>query len=371
MECCQRPVATAFADVAHEKDEMNLFENTDRKSEEGLSVDREFYFQWHITQACNRRCAHCYHADYSANQDLGPEQLLTVADKIALALTCWEKEGAVSITGGEPFIRSADVFAAVDRLTRCEAVKRIDILTNGSLLDDDNCRRIGERPVIRRVQLSLEGATESNNDRIRGPGAFRQTLDAIRRLKRHRVTVSTMMTVSRSNLDQIESVLALLSNEGVDYFVFDRFIPEGQGEVLREHVLSKEEARDLYRAVYRWSKETSQPRVLVFRPLFCLFDSHDPNVGAMCSAGANALTVLHDGTLLPCRRLPLPLGNILADNLNDVWYASPVLWKLRNPSLMGGKCGACDCLPICRGCRAMSMATSGDWLAEDPQCWKE
>ena len=48
----------------------------------------------------------------------------------------------------------------------------------------------------------------------------------------------------------------------------------------------------------------------MYRPLFCLIAPDDVHVGAMCSVGINALTVLHDGTIYPCRRLPIPLGNI-------------------------------------------------------------
>ena len=340
-------------------------------TEEGLSIDREFYFQWHITQACNRRCTHCYHSGFSADNDLPFDELLRAADKVTQALLAWDKVGSLSITGGEPFLRRNDVFALIDKLSECDRVARIDILTNGSLLDDDTCRQIVERPVVRRVQLSLEGSTEQTNDRIRGRGAFVETMRAIRRLKHHGALVSVMMTIGKHNLAEVENTVKVLGEEGVDFFVFDRLIPEGQGEGLRNNVLDQEEVRALYTAAYGWSKTRERPRVLVYRPLFCLVAPDDPDVGAMCSAGANALTVLHDGTILPCRRLPLPLGNIVQDGLHDIWYGSPTLWKLRDPGLYGGKCGSCVYLPVCRGCRAMAMAATGDWLSEDPQCWMQ
>lgn len=108
----------------------------------------------------------------------------------------------------------------------------------------------------------------------------------------------------------------------------------------------------------------------MYRPLFCLLEPGAPHVGAMCSVGINALTLLPDGTIYPCRRLPIRLGNVLEDNLFDVWYSSPVLWQARTPTNLKGRCSACEMVPVCRGCRAMALAVNGDWLAEDPQCWK-
>ncbi|MCG2778337.1 MAG: SPASM domain-containing protein, partial [Desulfobacterales bacterium] len=83
-----------------------------------------------------------------------------------------------------------------------------------------------------------------------------------------------------------------------------------------------------------------------------------------------ALTIMHDGTIYPCRRLPTPIGNALTDSFFKVWYTSEVLWNVRNHNNIKGKCADCELIPVCRGCRAMAYALTGDYLAEDPQCWK-
>ena len=35
------------------------------------------------------------------------------------------------------------------------------------------------------------------------------------------------------------------------------------------------------------------------------------------------------------------------------------------------KCKDCEYIPRCGGCRAMAYSVTGDYLAEDPQCWKQ
>jgi radical SAM protein with 4Fe4S-binding SPASM domain len=93
-----------------------------------------------------------------------------------------------------------------------------------------------------------------------------------------------------------------------------------------------------------------------------------------CAAGLAGITVLEDGTLLPCRRLPVPIGNIRRDSLREVWAASPVLVRLRDRASYRGRCGACARWAACRGCRAIAWAASladgaADLCADDPQCF--
>ena len=91
----------------------------------------------------------------------------------------------------------------------------------------------------------------------------------------------------------------------------------------------------------------------------------------MCIAGLTGLTIMQDGTALPCRRLPLPLGNLLKDGLFKIWYTSPVLWDLRRKNRLAATCRKCDLLSQCGGCRAAAFAATGDYQAKDPQCWRQ
>jgi len=93
-----------------------------------------------------------------------------------------------------------------------------------------------------------------------------------------------------------------------------------------------------------------------------------------CAAGISGFTILPDGTVTPCRRLPISIGNVRKDALREIWATSPVLKSLRNKHSYKGKCGNCHRWAFCRGCRAIAYAYSqskgeNDFLAEDPQCF--
>lgn len=338
---------------------------------EESAIETEFYFQWHITERCNSRCQHCYHTSYESADELSNKQLMEVAGIMEAAMTAWDRRGAISLTGGEPWLRKHSVLELLDRFSSGGIVDRVDILTNGLLLKDSDCEELAEKSVLRRVQVSMEGATAESHDRIRGGGSFKKTLSAIERMKRHGLIVSVMMTISRHNVTDIIPLLELLKDYKVDTFSVERFMPQGQASEQLNWMLSTEQLKAAFHDVHSWAFKNDKPKVLMYRPLYCLVEDQSPYVGAMCSVGINALSVLHDGTIYPCRRLPIPLGNILTDSLHDIWYASPMLWQAREPSNLKGYCSKCKYVPICRGCRAMAHSVHGDWLREDPQCWIE
>jgi len=330
----------------------------------------EFYFQWHITEKCNLRCAHCYHESYESAGELTFAELEATLRAMEKALRAWGRVGSFSLTGGEPFMRRAELFRIMDRLDGSDAVGYYDILTNGSLLERDDISRLRTAGKLRRVQVSLESHIADENDRIRGRDAFARTVACIDVLKDAGLEVAVMATITKANMNSIAAMIDFLADHRVDTFAVERFIPEGSGSGIRDLMLTKDEARRVLEAVHEAGIAERRLRVLMYRPLFALINSHDPTVGAMCSIGTNALTVMHDGTVYPCRRLPIPLGNILADGIFKIWYDSELLWKVRDPSKIEG-CSDCDLVPVCRGCRAMAYHVRGDYLSADPHCWRD
>jgi len=338
-------------------------------STDDLTAGEEFYFQWHITERCNRACKHCYQNGIPG-AELALPDLLTIIDRMEEAVRKWGKKGTLSMTGGEPYLRRDDLHALMDRIDKSDCLAYYDILTNGSLISKTETLTLAKHSRLRRVQVSLEGASERTNDEIRGPGAFESTISAIRLLKDAGIAVSVMTTISRFNKDEIPALIDLAGKEGVTTLALERLIPEGTGAGLSDQVLSPQELKTVYEGIYHIAINGPPVRVLLYRPLFALLAPGDPTVGALCSAGNNALTIMPDGTVYPCRRLPISIGNVLTDGFFKIWYGSEVLWRLRNPANLGGKCKECDLITQCRGCRAMAYFTTGDYMAEDPQCWR-
>ena len=330
----------------------------------------DFYFQWHITNVCNNRCKHCYHEDYSSKNEMTREQLSQIADQIEDALEKWNFYSSMSITGGEPFTRKDDLFYLLDYIEKkCERVVHYDILTNGTLISEDDMIKLKVYNKLRRIQVSMEGPTSELHDSVRGVGDFEKVTGAIRKLKSYGFVISVMTTLTKRNMNYIPDLIELLGKLKVDYFALERFMPEGQGEGNKDWTLSKDDTKNIFEYMTDQAFIVKIPHLLLYRTLYCMC-SEDKTIGAMCSAGVSALTILPDATILPCRRLPIPIGNVLKDGIVNTWFNSEVLWKLRDYSSYKGKCNGCEYFLECRGCRSMAYLATGDYMQEDPQCWK-
>lgn len=348
-----------------------------------VAEDEKFYFQWHITDRCNLRCSHCYQDKYSEENELSLDEMKVISDKIFLAMRKWNKKADFSITGGEPFIRK-DLFPFLKYLDSSEEVSDLDILSNGAMITDEIVGKLKKITKLNSIQISLDGSSPETHDRIRGPGNFERVIRAIRILARHGVDVKVMFTLQRCNIKDIPSLIDLAIKEKISGLTLERLVPMGSAKDAKDSLLSPEELRDIFqyisnRADLEYEKST-QLCILKYRPLWINIDptrakaesktAPYKELGAACSIGLDGLCILADATVLPCRRLPIPIGNLKRDSLEKIWFTSDLLWQIRDKHNLKGKCNSCEFIPRCGGCRAMAYACMGDYLAEDPQCWK-
>lgn len=347
-----------------------------------MPTTKEFYFQWHITDRCNLRCSHCYQENYRSQDEMSIASLKVIADKLIFALDKWNREGRIALTGGEPLLKK-ELFPLLDYLQEREQIKKLSILSNGTLVNKEIVKHLHSLTKLHFVQISLDGACPETNDAIRGKGSFHRTLKAIRLLNQNGIPVRLMFTIHKGNVNEIPQLIDLAISEKTDGLTFERFVPCGNGKGMKDMLLSPEELRDAYQRISdradleydRGSKLT----ILKLRTLFACLDkdgtrdgSNIPfkkQLGAMCSVGIDSLCFLPDGAVLPCRRLNIPIGNLRTDSIFKIWYTSDLLWKLRDKRNLQGKCKDCDLIPRCGGCRAIAYAVTGNYLAEDPQCW--
>ena len=108
-------------------------------------------------------------------------------------------------------------------------------------------------------------------------------------------------------------------------------------------------------------------------PLWMQFIGMKKIIG--CSAGQQGLCVIHNGDILPCRRMNYIIGNIRDCNLDfeaALWKAweSPDVKHLRSRDNFTGNCGRCERLHQCGGCRAIAYSGAEHSIfAGDSSCW--
>ena len=87
-----------------------------------------------------------------------------------------------------------------------------------------------------------------------------------------------------------------------------------------------------------------------------------------CLGGLSFCFISHTGQAQPCGYLELDCGQIKEKGFEDIWNNSPIFQDLRDLNQYKGKCGRCEFIKVCGGCRARAYEITGDYLAEEPFC---
>jgi AdoMet-dependent heme synthase len=342
------------------------------------NVNYPFFVQFHLTEKCNLSCLHCY--QNSTSDEMIYEDVIYTINSIASTVHCWashysmDMAPSIHFTGGEPLLRK-DIFDVL-RYARSKGFST-SLLSNGTTINNKIARRLKDVDV-RDVQVSVDGLEEVH-DSIRGSGTFRKALSGILNLVIEGIDTNINMTVSSLNYGEIDSLVRLAKELGVNTVGFSRLVPCGQGKELSEYLLTPEQLTGLSEKLLQ-SRNGHGVSLVSRDPLMNLpKDIDNTDISQLefplggCAAGIFGVTITANGTIMPCRRMDLAIGNIKTDNFRRLWAESQVLTSLRNRQCYHGNCRTCLYWPVCRGCRAVSIAMARshgieDFLGQDPQC---
>ncbi len=337
---------------------------------------KDFFLQWHLTERCNLACRHCYQSGVKQGE-MGFGAIRRVAGEVSDMLQDWAERyelrfsPSFNVTGGEPFLR--DDLVKIIELLAARGFE-VYLLTNGTLIDREQAGRL--KGLVQGVQVSMEGP-EKVHDSIRGRGSFQKAVSGVENLVEQNIPVSPNCTISRLNGGHCSALGPIAKGLGVGKIGFSRLVLRGKGTGLASLMLGPDEVEMLYRDLFALQDDALD--VVSGDPLTAFLaggseaDEGDIAVGG-CAAGISGLTLLPDGTVTPCRRLPIPIGNVYTDSLRQLWTESKILNLLRDRSAYTGKCAACPRWAVCRGCRAIAYACGESrnekaFLDSDPQCF--
>ncbi|OGQ86133.1 MAG: radical SAM/SPASM domain-containing protein [Deltaproteobacteria bacterium RIFOXYD12_FULL_56_24] len=338
------------------------------------------WLAWEITRRCNLKCVHCRSSsglEAKGHPDFSFAEAKRVLDDIASYA-----KPVVVLSGGEPLLRS-DVFEIATYGTGLGL--RMCLATNGTLVTQEICGKIKEAG-IKMVSLSLDGASAEVHDDFRcQPGAFAGTLNAARLFRENSIPFLINSSFTKRNQEEIPKIYQLAKEIGATAWYMFMIVPTGRGEDIMDELIAPEDyekllvwhyemekgekdllvrptcAPNYYRVVLQQAKEQGddyQRRSLQFS-----------TGGAKgCLAGQLISLIDVDGNVLPCSYFPMPAGNIREKSFKEIWEHSELFHDLRNFKAYKGRCGVCEYVNVCGGCRARAYAVSGDYMAEEPYC---
>ncbi len=329
---------------------------------------KDFYIQWHLTNKCNLRCIHCYQEDFSSKEELSFENLLKVFNNLAYSMEILNSNLSVALTGGEPFLYK-NLFKLIERIEKNPYFKNFSIITNGFLLPK-YLKTLKNLKKIKDLKISLEGVCEKTNDLIRGKGTFKKILEAIEEAKAENFKVFIMFTVMKKNLKEIDALIPFIKSHGLNGGIIERFIPIGTGKVIKEEILD----------IFDWKKvclklvdslnlEVELKELSPFKAFKIEWKEGELELfGSNCIVGKDGGALMPSGDFYPCRRLPLPQGNLMYKNLKEIFEESKILNTFKDKNNLKGICKNCK-FEFCIGCRAYVYALKGELLGEDMTCF--
>lgn len=334
--------------------------------------------QWHITSNCLSRCKHCYMFDenYQA-QDCSFDDFYNMFLNVSNFCEKYNFTDNYSITGGSALL-NPDCEKILNLLYSNN--KTVGIMDSPEMVNDEN-EKILISNRVENYQISLDGLKDTH-DSIRGTGSFSRTIDACRRLENSGFIPEIMYTATMENFNDLIPLCKFLI-KALDSFKFCYDYAICIGNAASEKSIMPIEVFDntmeeYYNFVSNYKNRSGQKifsyKATKFNTLQVLKDNTSFSAKAPvshisgCLVGWSSICILENGDVLPCRRMPIVLGNLKEESFENIFLQSPLLKKFRRYKKYLNGCKDCEYSPICRGCPAAQYALFGDCFARYPYC---
>ncbi|MBR0055324.1 MAG: radical SAM protein [Bacteroidales bacterium] len=321
--------------------------------------------QLEITDFCNHRCIHCYNLDSAVEN----RPMRKVSDETVLA--CAQKLidnqiFNVIVTGGEPLIKK-ELTQKVIRLLKENRI-RVSLNSNLTLADDDFIQFLKEQQVG--VLTSCPSGESCSFSRLTGTDNYPLFETNIRKLVSAGVRFTINMVVTKENLHEVRTTAEKMHELGCKSFAAT---PMGLNvEYPRlDLLLSMEEVRGVI-ADLLWIEEYLKMKGDILEALpKCVFPESvlkgmHAFLNRKCQAGRTVIAVSCSGDVRPCAHNPYSYGNLLEEELRNIWQK---MSDWRSLQYIPEECMDCAWLNRCNGgCRTSAKVYSGDWNKKDIWC---
>jgi len=327
-----------------------------------------------ITSRCNLRCRYCYYFDNPAinYQDLPTEEWLQFFNELGRMAVM-----NVCLAGGEPFIRS-DLPELLEDIAHNKM--RFQILSNGTLINDQIAEVIYRTHRCNFIQVSIDGSSPEVHNTCRGQGSFEEAVKGIKILQHYEIPVAVRVTLHHQNIKDLDKIANFLINDlGLSGFSTNSAGYLGSCRCNTEVLLTREDREMAMKTLLRLCEEydhrisaSSGPlaealnwKKMELARLKCSLPFKNGGYLTACGCPFSKISIRADGVITPCSMLAhVNLGQINRDSLQDVWLRSSALNALRMrqtiPLTTFEFCNGCEYIPYCTGnCPGLAYSLTG------------
>ncbi|MDS0282887.1 TIGR04347 family pseudo-SAM/SPASM protein [Haloarcula onubensis] len=343
---------------------------------------------WNVTKQCNLYCDHCYAA---ADTEIADGELSTAEGKALLDDLADYGAPVVLFSGGEPLVRE-DLEELVGYAA--DAGIRPVLSTNGTLLTPKRVQSLRDAGLAY-AGVSVDGLPERNDDFRGVEGAFDGALRGIENCLDAGLKTGLRYTITERNAADLEGVVDVLTDLGVDRFCFYHLDYGGRGTEIVDADLSPAARReavtrvcDMTREYHAQGEEIETLLVGNYADAAYLVEYAREHMGEAQArrvyeylrvnggdpTGERVADIDYQGNVhLTQFWQGYSLGNVRDRSFGAIWEdeSNPLLRALRNREAhLSGRCADCRYAEVCRGAsRLRALTVSDDPFAPDPQCY--
>ncbi len=307
---------------------------------------------------------------------LTPDQSAALLEELAR----FPKPPMVILTGGDPMKRR-DLFELIRHGARC-GLRMAVTPSPTPLMSEQAIAKMKESGACG-FGVSLDGAQPHTHDELRGiEGSHAFSLAMIRWAGEAGLSVQVNTTVLASNLSELPAMADMLEQLPVRMWSVFFLVPVGRARHAQR--IRPCQYEDVFELLFVESqrrpyavKSTEAPhyRRFVMQKLGLAPDAPPDRIYGMSrhapvgtNDGRGVMFISHTGEIYPSGFLPLVCGQFPQISPVEAYQRHELFVRLRDATLLGGKCGACEYREICGGSRARAYAVCGDPLAAEPDC---
>lgn len=270
---------------------------------------------WNFTYDCNLNCAHCYSRSDWYPDEASISQARAIAEKIATSSVF-----KVALGGGEVLFRK-DVYECIRIMS--QAGVAVSVTTNGWPICEKTAAKL-KGVGIDDVYVSIDSMDANIHDSIRGrSGTLEKALEAVKHCVDHHITTNISAVLSRETADGVEKIIDFADRNGVHEVNFKRFRPSGNGHLNQERFLLSDADGELLAKVIKSAGSKTNCKVSMN------FGTKSTEIDAGCLCGVRSITVRPNGDIVLCSYSQSVIGNLLLQDLSELWTSSPILTKKR------------------------------------------
>jgi pyrroloquinoline quinone biosynthesis protein E len=328
---------------------------------------RPLWLVLELTYRCPLKCVWCNNPlDF---ERYGPKELSTDEWKDVLRQARALGSLQLGFSGGEPMLRD-DLEELVGYAS--ELGFYTNLITSGIGLTEKRLAAL-QAAGLKQIQLSLQSAERKLTNELTGARAHDIKLDVARRIKARGFPMVLNVPVVRQNIEQVERILAIAEEIGVDYLELANIQYYNWALLNREELLPTREQIAQAEAAVNAARARLGNRMVIY---FVIPDYYEGRPKACMNGwGTIHLTIAPDGAALPCQEVRVIKGlefpTVREQPLAWIWNESPLFRKFRGEDWMQEPCRSCsEKEKDFGGCRCQAFLLTGDAASCDPACAK-